>query len=316
MTEGPRTRRRDRTGIGRRLLLRGALALPLAACAETDANTTTPTRTDPVSGTRVDPAAAEEFFAGLERKYDARLGVYALATGTAVALAYHADDRFAFCSTFKMPAVAAVLEQRALSYLDTVVRYKRADVNSISPITQDHIETGMTVRELCDAAIRYSDGTAGNLLMRDIGGPAQLTGYLRSLGDTVGRMDQYEPELNSDPPGDPRDTTTPRAIAGVYQQIVLRNALPPEKQALVREWLQRSTTGANTIRAGVPGDWTVANKTGHGDYGRANDIAVVWPPASAPLVLAVMTDRAGFDAAPPYAMIAEVAKYVAAQLHR
>ncbi|MBF6173345.1 class A beta-lactamase [Nocardia blacklockiae] len=296
-------------------MLLGALGLPAAACAGTGAHTTAPTRADPVSSTRVDPAAAEEYFAGLERKYDARLGVYALATGTAVALAYRAEDRFAFCSTFKAPAAAAVLQQRALSYLDTVVRFTRADVNSISPIAQDRVDTGMTIRELCDAAIRFSDGTAGNLLLRDIGGPAQLTGYLRSLGDTVGRMDRYEPELNSDPPGDPRDTTSPRALAGVYQQLVLRDALPADKRALLRDWLQRSTTGAYTIRAGVPSGWTVANKTGHGDYGRANDVAVLWPPSAAPLVLAVMTDRAARDATPPYAMIADVAKYVAAQLN-
>ncbi|GAB2700447.1 class A beta-lactamase BlaC [Nocardia thraciensis] len=299
-----------RTGLGRRNLMLGALGLTVAACADTDARTSQPPEADPVSSTRVDSAAAEEHFAALERKYDARLGVYAVSTGTAVSLAYHADDRFAFCSTFKTLAAAAVLQRRPMSYLDTVVRYTREEVNSISPITQDHIETGMTVRELCDAAIRFSDGTAGNLLMRDIGGPEQLTAYLRSLGDTVGRMDQYEPELNSDPPGDPRDTITPRALAADYQQVVLRGALPPEKQALLKDWLQRSTTGAQTIRAGVPAGWTVANKTGHGDFGRANDVAVVWPPDGAPLVLAIMTDRVGFDVAPPYPMIADAAAYL------
>ncbi|WP_040744964.1 class A beta-lactamase [Nocardia transvalensis] len=305
-----------RTRLGRRTFLAGALALPAAACAGTDAGTSTPTKTDPVSDTRVDPKTAEDYFASLERKYDARLGVYAVATATAVALTHRADDRFAFCSTFKTLAAAAVLHQRPLSYLDTVVRYTREDVNSISPITQDHIDTGMSMRDLCDAAIRYSDGTAGNLLMRDIGGPPQLTAYLRGLGDTVGRMDQYEPELNSDPPGDPRDTTSPRALAAVYQQILLRGALPPDRQALLEDWLRRSTTGANTIRAGVPADWTVASKTGHGDYGRANDVAVVRPAGGAPLVIAVMTDRAAFDAEPPYAMIADVARYVATELHR
>jgi beta-lactamase class A len=118
--------------------------------------------------------------------------VYALATGTGATVAYRADERSAFCSTFKTLAAAAVLHR--------------------NPITKDHIATGMTIRQLCDAAIRYSGGTAGNLLMRDIGGPAQLTAYLRGLGDSISRMDNYEPELNRDRPQDPRDTTTPRAI--------------------------------------------------------------------------------------------------------
>nr|WP_245645850.1 class A beta-lactamase [Pseudonocardia acaciae] len=272
-------------------MLLGALAGPLVACARPG-----------------DP------FSSLERKYSVRLGVYAVDTGSGAFLEYRADERFAFCSTFKTIAVAAVLWQRPLSYLDTVVRYTKADVNSISPIADKHVDTGMTVGQLCDAAIRYSDGTAGNLLMRDIGGPAQLTAYLRGLGDPTSRMDQYEPDLNSDPPGDPRDTSTPRALAGDHRAIVLGNALPPEKQSLVKDWLRRSATGAQTIRAGVPAGWTVAGKTGHGDYGRANDVAVVWPPNGAPLVIAVMSDRAGFSDEPRYPVIADVAAHVTSVL--
>jgi len=172
----------------------------------------------------------------------------------------------------------------------------------------------MTIDELCDAAIRYSDGTAGNLLMRTVGGPRRLTAYLRGLGDTASRMDQYEPELNRDSPGDPRDTTTPRAIAEDYRRIVLGAALPPDKRSLVEGWLVRSTTGAHTIRAGVPSGWTVAGKTGHGDYGRVNDIAVVRPPGREPLVIAIMSDRGGRDAEPAYAVLAEAAAYASSVL--
>ena len=156
----------------------------------------------------------------------------------------------------------------------------------------------MTIRQLCDAAIRYSDGTAGNLLMRDIGGPAQLTAYLRELGDTTSRMDNYEPALNSDPPQDPRDTTTPRAIADDYHQLVLGDALSADKRALLTDWLRRNTTGAHRIQAGLPQGWTVADKTGTGDYGRANDIAIAWPPGGAPLAIAIMSDRPGYNPRP------------------
>lgn len=289
---------------GRRAFLFGALALPLAACAHTDVKPTTPPG--------IDTAAANARFATLEQKYGARLGVYALATDASVG--YRAGERFAFCSTFKTLAAAAVLDRFPLSHLDTVVPITKADVNSISPDTRQRIGQGMTIRQLCDAAIRDSDGTAGNLLMRDIGGPTQLTAYLRRLGDTVSRMDSYEPELNRGAPGDDRDTTTPEAIAADYQRIVLGDALPPDKRSPVLDWLRRSTTGGNTIRAGVPAGWTVANKTGHGDYRRENDVGIAWPPDGEPLVLAIFSDRAGYDTSPQPALIAEAAAYLAGVL--
>ena len=250
----------------------------------------------------------------LEREHNARLGVYALATGTGATVAYRADERFAFCSTFKTLAAAAVLHRNPLGHLDMRVSYPEADVNSISPITKDHVSGGMTIRQLCDAAVRYSDGTAGNLLMRDLGGPARLTAYLRELGDTVSRMDDYEPELNRVRPQDPRDTTTPRAIATDHQKLILGDALTADKRALLTDWLERNTTGAKRIRAGLPKEWTVADKTGTGDYGRAHDVAVVWPPHTAPLVVAVMSDRPGYDTPPEDVLIAQATARIVADL--
>ncbi|MEV0406885.1 class A beta-lactamase [Actinoallomurus sp. NPDC050550] len=304
----------DQSGPSRRALLAAAVLLPLAGCGtghrSASGSSPAPGRRSP--GTAGSPDTSR--FAALEREHKARLGVYALATGTGTTVAYRADERFAFCSTFKTLAAAAVLHGNALGHLDKRVTYTRADVNSISPITKDHIATGMTIGQLCDAAIRYSDGTAGNLLMRDIGGPAQLTAYLRGLGDTVSRMDDYEPELNRLRPQDPRDTTTPRAIAADHRALVLGDALPADKRALLKDWLVSNTTGVKRIRAGLPRDWPVADKTGTGDYGRANDIAVVWPPRTAPLVLAIMSDRAGYDTPPVDSLIAEATKQIVSAL--
>ena len=168
-----------RSAVSRRVLLAGALTLPLAACGKHEVRRTVAAKPAPSPSTHIDAAAARAQFAALERRYTARLGVYAVATGTGLAVAYRSGERFAFCSTFKAFAAAAVLHQHPLSHLDTVVRYTRADVNSFSPVTEKHIGSGMTIRQLCDAAVRYSDGTAGNLLMRDAGGPDGLTAYLR-----------------------------------------------------------------------------------------------------------------------------------------
>jgi beta-lactamase class A len=141
--------------------------------------------------------------------------------------------------------------------------------------------------------------------MCDIGGPAQLTAYLRGLGDTTSRMDHDEPVLNRARPQDPRDTTTPRAIATDYRKLALGDGLTTDKRALLTDWLERSTTGAKRIRAGLPKGWRVADKTGTGDYGRANDIAIVWPPHTAPLVVAIMSDRSGYDTPPKESLIAD-----------
>jgi beta-lactamase class A len=301
----------ESSGPSRRALLVAAALLPLSACG-TDDRSASGSSPAPVHRSAGSPDISQ--FAALERKHGARLGVYALATGTGATVAYRADERFAFCSNFKTLAAAAVLHRNPLGHLGKRVSYTKADVNSISPITEHHVATGMTIRQLCDAAIRYSDGTAGNLLMRDIGGPAQLTAYLRGLGDTVSRMDDYEPKLNRIHPRDPRDTTTPRAIAADHQKLVLGDALTADKRALLKGWLVRNTTGGKRIRAGLPRGWAVADKTGTGDYGRANDIAIVWPPGAAPIVVAIMSDRSGYNTPPKDALIAETTRRIVSAL--
>ncbi|MEU0109083.1 class A beta-lactamase [Streptomyces sp. NPDC006251] len=305
----------------RRAFLAAAALLPVAACGTDDppagrADRSAPaTRSAPASEP---PPVHRPRLADLERAYGARIGVHALATGTGATVVHRTDERFAFCSTFKALAAAAVLHHRSPHDLDRRVTYTRADLRSTTPITGRHLATGMTLRQLCDAAVRFSDGAAGNLLMREIGGPAQLTAYLRGLGDKVSRMDHYEPELHDVPPDDPSDTTTPRAIATDFHRLLLGTALPARDRALLMDWLSRNATavGARRIRAGLPRGWKVADKTGTGDYGRANDIAVVHPPRAEPLVLAVMTDRPGRDAEPSDALIAETTRRTVAALGR
>ncbi|MET9759335.1 class A beta-lactamase [Streptomyces sp. NPDC006372] len=304
----------DGPASSRRAFLAAALLAPLAGCGTADPDTgpagstgTTARPTTPRPSRTPAPPVHRLRLADLEREYGARVGVHALATATGVTAVHRADERFAFCSTFKALAAAAVLHHRSLDGLDRRVTYTRADLRSTAPITSKHLTTGMTLRQLCDAAVRYSDGTAGNLLMRDLGGPSKLTAYLRELGDTVSRMDHYEPELHDVPPDDPRDTTTPRAIAADFRRVVLGTALPAGERALLADLLARNATAVGTrrIRAGLPKGWKVADKTGTGNYGRANDIAIIHPPRGEPLVLAVMTDRPGYDAEPSDALIAE-----------
>ncbi|WP_123748642.1 class A beta-lactamase [Saccharothrix texasensis] len=300
--------------VSRRSFLGAAALLPLAGCAQDPTPVSAPV--DTAAPTSTPAAVPHDHLIELERKFDARLGVYAVATGTGTTLAYRADEPFAFCSTFKGLAAAAVLHRNPLSHLDTVVTYTEDDLMASSAVTRRHVATGMTIRQVCDAAVRHSDGTAGNLLLRDLGGPAALTAYARGLGDTVTRSDRFEPDLTTAVPGDPRDTTSPRAIGVDYQRIVLGDALGPDQRAFLRDLLERNATeaGAHRVRAGVPRGWAVADKTGTGGYGTVNDIAVVWPPDAAPLVISIMSSKATADAARDQALLAEAAAYAVGAL--
>lgn len=292
-----------------------ALALlPLAACGSDGSRATpAPSATTTPANPATEPVSGD--FKALERKYGARLGVYAVNTGTGREVVYNDDQRFAYASTFKAFAAAAVLREYSLNGMDKVIKYSKDDLIDHSPVTEKHLETGMTLRDLCDAAVRYSDNTAANLLFDALGGPKGLAAALAEVGDTVTRVERREPELNQWAPGAVRDTTTPRAFAGNLREFVLEDALGDDERAQLTRWLQTNTTGDELIKAGMPSGWVVGDKSGGGGvYGVRNDIAVVWPPDSAPLVLAVMSHRGTEDAGYENKLIAEAASVVAKAL--
>ncbi len=310
----------------------GAATLLLAGCAQEDKKATTSARQS-TAGPSLSPSGAAPTppsatvsgakerhgrLVELERRFGARLGVYAVATGTGATVAHRADERFPFCSAFKGLAAAAVLNSTPMAKLNQRIQFTRADVepnwrNSVK--TRERVATGMTLGELCDAAVRFSDGTAGNLLLRQIGGPAELTAYLRTLDDTVTLAARTEPALWRDwTPGDQRDTTSARAIGTDYHKIVAGGALPGDARAYLRDLLERADetpNSRNRTRSAVPPGWIVAGKTGTGgNYGPANDIAVVWRSKSAdPLIISIMSHRTGRDAQPDNALVTEAARY-------
>ena len=295
--------------VRRRTLLAATLLAPLGACGSLGVDA--PGRS---SAAATDDHVAAARFAELESRFGARLGVYAVESATGQELSHRADERFPMCSTFKVLAAAAVLDRNPTEHLDLRVRYRPTDVVPFSPITESHVDGGLTIRELCDAAIRYSDNTAGNLLLNDLGGPGEVTTFARSLGDRVTRLDRREPELNSAVPGDDRDTTSPRAIAADYRELVLGSRLDEADRALITGWLVGNTTGGTRIRAGLPADWRVGDKTGAGRYGVVNDVAIAWPPDAAPIVLAVLSARLTPDAEGDNVLIAQAATVIADEL--
>ncbi len=235
--------------------------------------------------------------AALEAASGGRLGVAALDCASGAAIAHRAGERFPFCSTFKVLLAAAVVEA---GLGDERVAIAAEDLLPHSPVTGSRVGRAVAARELCAAAVEQSDNAAANLLLRRLGGPAALTAYARSIGDSDFRLDRWEPDLNSAIPGDPRDTTTPAAMARDLRRLA--------HCAPLMAWMRGCATGAGRIRAAVPAGWTVADKTGTGSHGTTNDVGVVWPPGQAPLALAIYFTQAEPDAPPREDVVAAAAQ--------
>ena len=238
----------------------------------------------------------------IENTYGGKIGLYAINTANNKIISFNANKRFPFCSTSKVMTVAAILlkSSKKPSFLQKIIYFKKAAIlkSGYAPITKNNIKNGMSVEALCAACIRYSDNTAANILMRMLGGPQAVTKFARRIGDDKFNLNRYEPQLNSAIPGDKRDTSTPKAMAKSLQKLILGHILPPKQHSLLEHWLITNTTGNNRIRAGAPKNWLVGDKTGTGQYGTTNDIAILWPPNYAPIVLSIYYTQKFKDSKP------------------
>ncbi len=230
--------------------------------------------------------------AALEKKVGGRLGVAFLNTANGAVVGHRLEERFGMCSTFKLPLAATILrkvDQGALS-LDQWVAYSASDMVAHAPVTQKNLtKGGMTVGALAEAAQTTSDNPAANLLLGLVGGPAGFTAMLREAGDSVTRLDRMEPHMNAVARHDPRDTTTPAAIAATMVRLLTSDWLTPNSRAMLTQWMVATETGTKRLRAGFPAQWRAGDKTGTGMapgmMDRYNDIAIAWPPGRTPLIV-------------------------------
>jgi beta-lactamase class A len=267
--------------LSRRSALIGGLALAgLAACAQ--------------KSVRADPAEpvppVHERIEALQRRHNVKIGVYAVDLESGRTVSHLDGESFAMCSTFKGYAAARVLQmvQNGELTLDrqVFVDPKHAALPN-SPRTAPNSGGQMTLAELCAAAVQVSDNAAGNVLLETIGGPSAITDFARSIGDDRTRLDRWEIELNSAIPGDPRDTSSPRALGGGYRNLLTGDVLAPPQRQQLEDWMRANET--SSMRPGLPDGWTTADKTGNGDYGSTNDVGVAYGPDGRRLLLAIMT---------------------------
>lgn len=264
---------------------------------------------DPV-GTQSEAQAAAHLGA-LERTYNAFVGLHCADVDSGRALNYRDGERFAVCSTFKTYAAASVLQkvQWGQLRLDDQVDIEPADLVANSPVTQANSGGKLTLAELCQAALQQSDNTAGNLLLRTIGGPPSVTDFARQLGDDATRLDRWETDLNSAVPGDVRDTSTPQGLGHGYRSLLTTDVLVPPLREQLEDWMRGNVT--SSMRAGLPPGWTCADKTGSGDYGSTNDVGLVCGPEGQRIVLAIMTRSQSSDpkAPNPRPLVTQIAQF-------
>jgi beta-lactamase class A len=269
----------------RRALVVGTVLVGAVAC---NAKPAQPRLSDPAEPL----PPIDDRIVALERRHNAHAGVFALDLGSGRTVNYHADDMFAMCSTFKTYAAASVLQRcdRGELRLTDQVFVNPAGIKPNSPVTERQAGHAMALSDLCAAALQRSDNTAGNLLLTTIGGPPAITEFARTIGDDKTRLDRWETELNTAIPGDPRDTSTPQALAHGYQTLLTGTALAESSRQQLDAWMRGNTT--SSIRTALPSGWASADKTGSGDYGSTNDIGIAYGPDGRNLLLAIMTRSA------------------------
>jgi beta-lactamase class A len=252
--------------------------------------------------------------AELEASSGGRIGMYVINMANGAHLQYRANERFPMGCTSKVIGVATILRKsmNEPALLSQKIRYTKKDLTTWSPITEKHLKSGMTVAELCAAAISYSDNTAMNLLVKKMGGLKQMNVFARSIHNVSFRQDHDWPEeAFSGGKGNLNDSATPKDMANSLQTLAFTDTLAKPQRMLLLSWLKANTTGDFRIRAGLPKGWIVADKTGTGsDYGTTNDIGIIWPPKCAPVIMVVYYTNDHKQAVKREDMVASVTRLV------
>ncbi len=235
--------------MDRRFFISGTLALGAGACIPPDQS--------PLGRLAAELRIIEAAGGGT-------LGVEIFNTATGASVGINQNRRFGHASSFKFSLAALLLQRHAAGTIDADrrVTWTEADMISHAPFTAERIATGATLRELARATQITSDNPAANILLKQLGGPAGLTAFWRSLGDETSRLDRFEPEMNLVPTAEFRDTTTPAAMARTVAKIIYGDVLPENVRAELKQWMVETETGLRRVRAGLPEGWVAGDKTG------------------------------------------------------
>ncbi|MGI9280766.1 MAG: class A beta-lactamase [Endozoicomonas sp.] len=242
----------------------------------------------------------EEKVIALEKRLDARIGVSIYEVSTKKGWSYKGNQRFPLMSTFKTLACAKLMndaDNNKLS-LNSATTVTKEMLVTYSPVTAKQVGKNISLEKACEATMLTSDNTAANIVLEHIGGPSELTNFLRSTGDSVSRLDRIETKLNEGKPGDLRDTTTPEAIVQTLNQLVFGNVLSEPSKNQLKQWMIENQVADGLLRSVLPDGWSIADRTGAGGYGSRGIAAIVWPEYKPPFIVSIYITEtdSSFDA--------------------
>jgi beta-lactamase class A len=255
-----------------------------------------------------------------------RVGVACSLPGKTLECDLAAGAGYPMQSTYKLPISMVVLhqvEQGRLKLDQTVhiVPSQLAAPDDYSPLRDEHPHgaADVSIRELIQRAVTYSDNVASDTLLRAIGGGAVATAYFHSLGIDGIQIVYPEQAQNRDERLQYRNSATPRAYVALLRRLADNSPLSPEHTRFLFDCMYASHTGDHRLKALLPPGTPVADKTGTSGQNRptmnaTNDFGLITLPNGQKLAVAVLIA----DSAAPFAVrehvIAEIGQaiYVAA----
>lgn len=222
-----------------------------------------------------------------EQQIKADIGVALLAEDGKILFNYQGERSFPLNSTHKAFTCAMILEQvdqHQLVLSQKILISPEERVN-YSPITQH--KTELDLATLCSASVSYSDNTAANLIIKQLGGPQAISDNIKERGFRYTHLNRLEPNLNKDNLTKRLDLTTPIEAAQLLRQFVLGDWLSLHSKRQLTQWLLDDQVADELLRATLPKDWKIGDKTGAGSNGSRSIISVFWSPSGKTYVLAI-----------------------------
>jgi len=211
----------------------------------------------------------------------------------------------------------AVLHQVDLGKLslNQSLQVMPADLYPGSPLAETYPHgAALTVSTLLTAMMTASDGTASDVLLMRIGGPKQVTAYLRGLGVQNMAVTTSEKTMAENERVEQyRNWATPDAMISLLCLLQQGRGLSPSSRRLLLDLMTRSETGPHRIKGRLPAGTRVAHKTGSsgtvdGVTRATNDAGLITLPDGKHLAIVVFVSDTRVDTATQEAVIAKIAR--------
>ncbi|MBL9069418.1 MAG: serine hydrolase [Sphingopyxis sp.] len=312
--------------------LGGPVTVAIGAPVRASAATPPPRGTlDP--GFRRPAAGLSERIAGLWRAFPGKTGIAVQRIDGEWAIAQRGGDLFPQQSVSKLWVTMSILDavDNGRVRLDQKVRIGPEDLvvfhQPLASRVQAEGAISMTVRDLIETAITQSDNLANDSLLRTVGGPNAVRGFIskKDLGSirfgpgerllqagTAGLTWQQSYSIGRNfqtaraalPPAtrksamdnylaNPVDGASPSAIAGALTRLARGTLLSPESTDYLLGVMSRTKSGPKRLKAGLPPGWTFVHKTGTGQdlngmTAGYNDIGIATAPDGTRYAIVVM----------------------------